>query len=78
MAKAAASVAPEVAAALRSPVDAKVSNVSLGGLTDRLAAEAEVPIVVGDPIVREMRVTADFAGVPLYQVLEKVAEHPVW
>jgi hypothetical protein len=66
-------VAPEIAAAMRAPVDVKLSNVTLLGLTDRLAAEAAVPIVVEDPIVRQLRVTADLNAVPLYRALETVA-----
>jgi hypothetical protein len=58
---------------MRRPVEVKVSNETLLGLTDRLSAAAAVPIVVPDPIVREMRVSADLSGVPLYRALEKVA-----
>jgi Putative zinc-finger len=66
-------IAPEVIAALRAPVDLRVANETLLGLTDRLSAAASVPIVVEDTIVQQLRVTAKLNGVPLYRALETVA-----
>lgn len=66
-------VAPEVAAALRTPIDAKVTNETLLSLTDRLSAAVSVPIVVEDAITRQLRVTADLEDVPLFRALETVA-----
>jgi hypothetical protein len=58
---------------MRAPVNVEVSNVPLAGLADRLAAAAEVPIVVESLAARDVRVSAELKNVPLFRALETVA-----